>query len=239
MLPENFKIILKQEDIEEKGKLIEKFIKRVEEKIYVKKEFFKKIPLGIIKNNEIKELCKIEENKNYILIVLESPHKSEYKIEKEEIKVIAPAKGETGDNILKNEEIIKEIVDDLKQLENKENYEIIIINPVPYQTSLYHLYERSEEETKEYKMNQRIKKFVWREIWDLKECKDEFMKNIKKINPVYTFNCCTYAFKKRIGEIIKEELKTNDIYELYHPSHDGFTDELKHIKKYMDKKRSE
>lgn len=238
MLAENFEIILEEKHIEKERKLIEKFIEKKKDGIHIKKEFFQKIPLGIVKDNEIKVLNKIEKDKNYILIVLESPHKSEYEIEKGEIKAIAPAKGKTGDNILKNKEIIKEIVDDLKQLENKENYEIIIINPVPYQTSLYHLYERSEEQIKNYKLDQRIKKFVWKEIWDSKECKDEFTKNIKKINPVYTFNCCTYAFKKRVGEIIKEELKTNDIYELYHPSYDGFTNELKYIKKYINKKKS-
>lgn len=219
MTNKNKKIILKEEMIKDLGELKEQFIKRLKNgEIEIKKEFFKKIPLGILKEGKVEKLEKLELNTKKILIILESPHRFEYKMNGEEIEAIGPAQGVTGKNICgKKKEIIEEVKTLSNGKESSENYEIILINPVPYQTSLFHLFKNTK------KLNKNIKKLIWNFMWDsnFNKCKNEFVENIKKINPVCVFNCCTKEFKNEINKELKNsELK--NIRELPHPSSKWF-----------------
>lgn len=218
--------------IENMEKIKKEYIEDDTDEITIKDTFFQKVPLGIIKNNKIIAKKRIEKNKNYILIVLESPHKDEYK----ELVPIAPAQGTTGDRIKLKLPIIKKIVETIKKI-NK--FEVIIINPVPYQTSLYSLYDRIQEpkdsgniEPKDSdKIDQKLKSFVWKQMWcsNYKNCKTEFKKNIERISPVYIFNCCTSEFK----EDISKELEGKSVFDLSHPSSSSFLATLDGIDKYM------
>jgi hypothetical protein len=71
-----------------------------------------------------------------IVIVLESPHKDEYLYDMKKIKPIAPAQGVTGEKI---DSYLIDIINAYKNLMkiNQPEYRVLLVNPIPYQTSLY------------------------------------------------------------------------------------------------------
>ncbi len=102
-----------------------------------------------------------------IILLLESPHKNEYTVN--DFKPIAPAQKSTGTKI-KNwlNEIIKINCQIFKLEKNK--YKVILLNPVPYQTSLHYLLTDQKN-----KLISTIRDDTWKTIWE-----QEFKQNFNK-----------------------------------------------------------
>lgn len=141
-----------------------------------------------------------------IVIILESPHKSEYN---DENMPIAPAQGETGDQI---EEKICEILNSQQIIRclTSDEYRIVILNPIPFQTSLFMLHKQSISGV--YKT---LRDKVWITLWNnCNKLKIDFINSIQELNPKVLINCCTAGVK---GNIPLEQFLC-DKYEIDHPS---------------------
>jgi len=147
-----------------------------------------------------------------IVIILESPHKDEYDYENDLIIPIAPSQGSTGNLIFeKFVQIISANLEILKLLDENE-YRILLVNPIPYQTSLQFLHK--QKLTSVYTT---LRDKVWIELWQKNEShKDLFMKLLDEIKPCLILNCCT----SNLTEYVSEELKKTkfNVYQIHHPS---------------------
>ncbi|MFR5642725.1 MAG: hypothetical protein ACLTK7_06130 [Clostridium paraputrificum] len=148
-----------------------------------------------------------------IVIILESPHQYEYN---EDFEPIAPAQGATGKGI---EFYIEFIIYHLIKRENiildDDEYNVIICNPVQYQSSLYHLHNNSIEG--KYKT---LRNRVWKKLFD-DETKKDFINRVKSYNPKLIINACTYELKNYVQkELDKEFSQSSDVEMIksYHPS---------------------
>jgi len=179
--------------------------------LIINNHFFKKVlnvsRYNFVFKNKKYYLEKIEdenninyyENENLILFILESPHKNEYKLIRNqinkqktitEILPIAPASRTTGNNLnLYLQRLLRNIFSIKNNLLNKNEYKIIIANPVPYQCSLSSLYKKPK------KLNQSLRDAVWIKFWNNKIIKkdfDEILNKLCKSNSVdLIINACT------------------------------------------------
>jgi hypothetical protein len=184
----------------------------------------------ILLNNS--ENIKESISKGYVNIVfiLESPHRDEYQFEKNQNKYITsfPLNG-MGRRKLKSF-VDKEFFLNILSEENK--YNLIICNPIQYQTSLYYYFCQLGENKEEYKI--RIKKSlrdkIWKNIWKKEGIKKSFFKRLENYNPSVLINACTKSngkksiIKKAIEEYILEQNMINSIkyFESEHPSSPTF-----------------
>jgi len=177
-----------------------------------------------------------EENRDKnIVIIIESPHSGEYLYHYKkmvngyfpyDLEPIRPLNS-NGYNGLK----LKTIPQFFFESNLGEGiYNIIICNPIQYQTSL-HFYTLKG-------IDENIRNAVWNGIWEKEKIKNYFKKRIGLYNPKIVINACTYGHKKNIiHDFIKEindvrdENKKYNIYKCYHPSDtkndiDPITDEI-------------
>lgn len=130
-----------------------------------------------VKNDKIVKISKkatFKKKLGRIVIVLESPHKSEYDIDD---KVGYPALGDTGININKG---ILEIINKKlsKVMKCDMCYDIILMNAIQYQASL-------GVDTNVFRDR------VWINLWLKNNMRDEFIKRIKRYRPDIIINLCT------------------------------------------------
>ncbi|WP_179234273.1 hypothetical protein [Heyndrickxia coagulans] len=163
-----------------------------------------------------------------IVIILESPHKDEYKYFDEcgnkiilpkrgncsdiiqgamKMEPVFPAMGTTGANL---EKYLKEVI--IPIIDEDKKYEVIICNPVPYQTSLFVLHGQSLTNSKKLKRN------VWNALWSEEKIKCDFANRIVSYNPSIIVNCCTYLFKRKISKFLISLKLDTKLYESTHPS---------------------
>lgn len=124
-----------------------------------------------------------------IVIILESPHIDEYtKLPCNSIinncvnKPITPANGKTGIEIEKNLSLLLTKLNSLQAL-NQKKYEICIVNPVPFQTSLGSFTG---------KMNEKLKTEIWKHLWNQSKAQTEFEELLEKIpDNSIVINSCT------------------------------------------------
>jgi hypothetical protein len=148
-----------------------------------------------------------------ILLILESPHKSEYKHDKKlfMLKPKAPAQGYTGRNI---ESYMSDILKKISGL-TEGSYNLIISNPIPYLCSLGIFTD---------KLNTKVRDNVWRAVWNITDKKGEyvvrkdFISRCKIYQPEYIINCCTAELKKNVTECLLANRFTNNLYVAHHPS---------------------
>ena len=150
-----------------------------------------------------------------ILLVLESPHTSEY-IYSKNLRVLtpkAPAQGKTINDAGNAIEI--HIEDALKTLNlNDGIYSLVICNPIPYMCSLGIF-------TGGLKNNLRNR--VWKKIWEINEIRDDFINRISMYQPEYIINCCSggqnkYSLRGSVSKIILQEGFNRNLYCGYHPA---------------------
>ncbi len=155
-------------------------------------------------------------NKNispkHIVLLLESPHKDEYD---ENLNPLAPALGDTGTKLTNMlHHVFNLNKEKLNLIENE--YRIILVNPIQYQTSLNYLFENPNE-----KINKSLRNKVWKKIWENEEIKKDFLNRILKLNPSIIFNGCTKELKSSVNEDLKKistELNNCKIFQIHHPS---------------------
>jgi len=156
-----------------------------------------------------------EKDENSIVLILESPHKDEFD---ENFDPIAPAQGSTGLAIKNKINVV------LMEIEQKESlkfnfedgieYRLIIANPVPYQTSLWHFHQQSLSISK-YKT---IRDNVWKGIWNLPIIKNDFEERLKSYNPKLIINACTSKLTSEIDTFLIDTFLTTKLVSTYHPA---------------------
>lgn len=151
-----------------------------------------------------------------ILLVLESPHTSEYEDKPQssnELKPKAPAQGkDPGDAGGAIEKYLKIV---LRQA-NLANgfYSLVISNPIPYQCSLDCIVGEA--------LNKNIRDAVWQAIWKTMNgenhvIQDNFIARYATYQPVCTINCCTKLLTDFVsGLLIKNNI--DNLYITYHPA---------------------
>lgn len=160
--------------------------------------------IGKFKDKIISYKC----NNESIVLIVESPHKDEYK----NGKPIAPAQGTTGYNIR------KQICEKLNRSESingfKEgNYNLMICNPVQFQCSLFDFYKLSLSGSSPVKG---IRDKVFKEIYKFEEkC---FIYRLNSYSPKLVINASTSEVKPIVQKTLKENFKNILILEEFHPS---------------------
>ena len=146
-----------------------------------------------------------------IVLILESPHQDEFS---RMFEPIAPAQGETGIQIEAH------ICDLLRRIPSaimdNQIYNLLIVNPVPCQTSLNYLHKMPLQGV--YKT---LRDKVWKCLWenDSTKIKKEFIKTIETLKPKLILNLCTANLSEYVDrELVQISLKGCKIYKAWHPS---------------------
>lgn len=153
-----------------------------------------------------------DEHLKNIVLLLESPHEEEYNYAKG-FQPIAPAQGSTG-NFLNRDigRVLNTILGETR-LENGE-YRVIIINPVPYQTSLHYLHGHAIKSF--YKS---LRNSVWKVLWDNESCfQAELGQLLGELQPALIINSCTAELKDDVTTFLQGHFPHLIIYTTNHPS---------------------
>lgn len=159
-------------------------------------------------------------NKNICLIIIESPHKHEYKFGTAHLPV-APAQKGTGARIHNQlENKINDFNSNNKQIFTEPKYQVVICNPIQFQTSLYALQKPKIAEN-----YGNLKEKVWNAIYEFENkngIAESFLKRIGEYSPKIIINSCTESFRQTIEDQIQTVFYKTDIkyfYTLKHPSY--------------------
>lgn len=137
-------------------------------------------------------------------LIVESPHKDEFD---NLFNPLVPLNGLSGDKFSNN--ILKKLNNWFSNNGNvsvnaNTIVEINIINPVQYQTSLWHFlngkiqYNLSNYPQNTYKkINAKLRDAVWYFLFETCKLKGDFIRRIKTYNPDYIVNCCTGAIRHK------------------------------------------
>ena len=166
-----------------------------------------------IQISEFNDRPATDAEENNILLILESPHKSEYKQDKKKftLKPKAPAQGYTGRNI---ESYIGDILNKIADIPNG-SYHLIISNPIPYLCSLGIFTD---------KLNTKVRDNVWNALWNIANDKgeyvirEEFISQCKNYRPKYIINCCTANLKNNVTDCLIVNGFNQNLYTAHHPS---------------------
>jgi hypothetical protein len=167
-----------------------------------------------------------DEMKKSIVLLLESPHKDEFKYnyvkhgeKKQVISNITgnkPANGNTG--VLIEKHILGVLVSNLPA--ESANYRILIVNPIQYQTSLWAIH-RKRLNGKYKSLRNKVWEFLWDyETGETKPFQEDFLKRMKCYNPCYILNCCTKDLQFKVSNFLYHQNKIlkAEVFEGYHPS---------------------
>ncbi|MBC1501594.1 hypothetical protein HB943_13385 [Listeria weihenstephanensis] len=149
----------------------------------------------------------------YIFLVLESPHRDEYTWKSECLTPSKPAQGTTGMRIEENlEYVLMAINPKLGNSLEVGKYEVILINPVPFQASLGSLYTGE--------IQGELRNEIWTLLWKDTKCKDEFLGTIakKQQDVKLIINSCTIQLQKHVQQALTEPNKGYQIVKMRHPS---------------------
>jgi len=144
-----------------------------------------------------------------IALILESPHNDEYDYSGDNLTPIAPAQGITGKMVFAK---LDELLNDSGYLDlfDKEEYRVIIVNPIPVQTSLIFLHDSALSGV--YKT---LRDKIWISLWENGNFKTEFNKILDEIKAEIILNCCTSNLTSFVSSTIESKKK---VLELHHPS---------------------
>lgn len=147
-----------------------------------------------------------------IIIVLESPHVKEYT---SNMIAISPAQGRTGKLIHKNILKLLKKLNTLVGFSEDEILEIILINPIPFQTSLSTIHKKKLKGP--YKT---LRDNVWKSLWNNTNLNQKFEKKLKKFSDNdIIINACTASLKEPVRQAISVTSNQNkNIFESFHPS---------------------
>lgn len=156
---------------------------------------------------------KTKTNLTPIVIILESPHKSEYK---SNFSPRGPAMGTTGANI-------GSLIESCEEEHPLQLNPIIICNPIPWQCSLVQLHSRPMGTGGRYVANT-----VWRRLWR-NETHDAFYNRVYDMHPKLVLNCCTQSLtaadnnektlKHLVSDFLKSRFPKVQVLPLGHPSY--------------------
>ena len=147
-----------------------------------------------------------------ILLLLESPHKGEYRCGNPSIP-IAPAQGRTGARIDKFLECVLNAPYNAPALQGvNATSRVIIANPVQFQTSLWVIHRGHMRNWRT------LRNAVWKTLWDMPRIRCDFRRRLRRYHPDVVLNCCTYGLQKPVSKFVAGCGLTTPIYESHHPS---------------------
>lgn len=147
-------------------------------------------------------------------IILESPHIKEFT---DEFQPISPAQGETGKNIEAFLLPLIKLINAQHYAFKKSRYRILILNPIPFQTSLYYFHKQPLRKNNKNSGFETLRNDVWQTLWFNKtSIKINFIVNIKTNKIDLILNCCTANLFEYVNDSLVG-LKI-PIINCYHPS---------------------
>ena len=150
-----------------------------------------------------------------ILFLLESPHKDEY--DNNNIACpIAPAQGQTGTKINNFLEcVLNAPCNRHLRSRIRNNYRIIIANPIQFQTSLWVIHRGGL--CRDWHL---LRDATWKTLWDMPEIRREFCCRVRSYNPHVVLNCCTSQLRESVTSFLRHFCFTSQmhIYQSCHPS---------------------
>ena len=157
--------------------------------------------------NDLKKIP--AEGAKNIILILESPHKDEYEITNGKPVPKSPASGDSGKAIyaLFTSHVLPILNSLGLELNKSEKYNFCIVNPVPYQTSLVSIHQKS--------LDTGLRDKVWKVMYE--NLKDDFKSRLKKYKPFAVLNGCTSNLKDLLKDDIHEITKCN-IFNVNHPA---------------------
>lgn len=152
-----------------------------------------------------------------LALIVESPHKDEFD---DIFNPIAPLNGRNT-----KKKFAKKICSHLKKwfkrVEEKPDVEVYIMNPIQYQTSLWHFlknkisYNKSKKGITYNSIDHLLRDEVWLFLFNNCNLKNDFENKIRNYGPDYVVNCCTgNCYKKgpfytlRVRRIKSKKIKT-------------------------------
>ena len=127
----------------------------------------------------------LDDNIPVILVILESPHKDEYR--DDDFFPLSPANGDTGVYFSKyfTSHALLILISLGLNLDDNQQYKIFFVNPVPYQASLYKIHGKGVQDT--------LRDKIWKQLYPL--CKVDFEARIRSYKPKIILNSCTSVLK--------------------------------------------
>lgn len=149
-----------------------------------------------------------EKKHKRIVLLLESPHKDEYDAD---FNPIRPANGATGDELSKHfESVLHKLMDIGLSFEENEVYDVILMNPVPFQASLAYIFDGV--------LHSNIRNQMWKELFNILQ--QDFEKRLREYDADIVLNFCTYQAKKRLQQFLNSIFSGSKIqfFKGTHPS---------------------
>ncbi len=134
-----------------------------------------------------------------IVLVLESPHKEEYN---KKFDPLGPAQGATGQHMERylGKDILPEIEKIMKTSLEGE-YNLVICNPLQYQTSLYQLHKKPLT----YKAAKKLRDTVWKSLFEQEDLKEDFKKRLLLLKPEIIINGCTSSLSPAVQVFLEND----------------------------------
>ena len=142
------------------------------------------------KHNNYNDRLPINDGADTLVVVVESPHRSEY-YNNDLSSPIAAAQGDTpGDTRYGIHHHLSEIVNLItnKVTDMGDVYRVIIANPIRWQTSLFSLHRQS---LRSHPSWEKLRDAVCSALWSLATIRCDFLTRLCKYNPSIVVNACT------------------------------------------------
>lgn len=188
-------------------------------------KFIYKNSTNYLINSEFNESSiKDDEKIESIVIILESPHMHEYSYKNKKLEVKGPAQNKTGQAIENNIlMLINELLINYKCGLEKNEYRVILMNSIGYQTSLYSLHRKGLTSNNIYI---EVRDRIWSELWDKKYIKESLKNRLAQCNVKLVINACTQVGSDKINNFLDKEGYKNRIKTSHPYNWGGFNIEL-------------
>lgn len=141
-----------------------------------------------------------------IAFIVESPHKDEFD---NNFCPLVPMNGKSGirfsNKICSKLDIWFQQQIQNSQVNNGDCFEVYVMNPVQYQTSLYHFLNgmipwEQKSNFQYHNIDKTLRNRVWKFLFDTCELKTTFIDRLKEYGPDYIINCCTGGNNNAYGQ---------------------------------------
>lgn len=162
----------------------------------------------------------MQTNVGSIVLLLESPHKDEYKYECGNIVCpIVPANGKAGTGIDKSLCTVLLHIQEMEDRFIKPGYQIVISNPIQFQASLYAVHRKPLSKDDKWR---KLRDKTWSRLWQEEDVRRCFRRRLERYDPKIIISACTKNLRACVNSVIKEYCASKEqevpLYEVTHPS---------------------
>jgi hypothetical protein len=177
------------------------------------------------------DMANYDGGRNIVLLILESPHVSEYSMHGNppSLRPKAPAQGRApGDAGGGIERFGLDVLDFLVQEHTQRMgkaladglYSLVLVNPVPYMTSLHWMdVLTGHAEEPSGNLRHSLRDHVWTQLWSLATTQADFISRCKRYSPAAILNCCTANLKDRVTDSLRDAGFASITYSAFHPAY--------------------